>query len=71
MVAQVHTFNFMLSPTRAADAAEHFFRQALRASHAFMPRVIAMDKHAAYSHAFEALQQERILQETCVLRRLK
>jgi len=61
----------MLSPTRDADAAERFFRQVLQASHALTPRVITVDKNAAYPPAFEALQQERILPETCRLRPCK
>jgi len=65
------TLDFMLSPTRDADAAERFFRQVLQASHALTPRVITVDKNAAYPPAFEALQQERILPETCLLRQCK
>ena len=65
------TLDFMLSPTRDADAAERFFRQVLQASHALTPRVITVDKNAAYPPAFEALQQERILPETCRLRPCK
>jgi len=33
--------------------------------------VITVDKNAAYPPAFEALQQERILPETCLLRQCK
>jgi len=58
----------MLSPTRNADAAERVFRQVLQASHALTPRVMTVDKNAAYPLAFEALQQEKILPETCLLR---
>jgi IS6 family transposase len=35
--AQGQTLAFLLRPTRDADAAERFFRQALRASHALTP----------------------------------
>jgi IS6 family transposase len=65
------TLDFMLSPTRDAEAAERFFRQVLHASHALTPRVITVDKNAAYPPAFEALQQEKMLPETCVLRPCK
>jgi transposase-like protein len=65
------TLDFMLSATRDADAAERFFRQVLQASHALTPRVITVDKNAAYPPAFEALRQERILPETCLLRHCK
>jgi transposase-like protein len=65
------TLDFMLSATRDADAAERFFRQVLQASHARTPRVITVDKNAAYPPAFEALQQEGILPAPCVLRQCK
>jgi transposase, IS6 family len=61
----------MLSPTRDAEAAERFFRQVLQASHTLTPRVITVDKNAAYPPAFEALQQERLLPETCLLKQCK
>jgi transposase, IS6 family len=62
------TLDFMLSPTRDADAAERFFRQVLQASHTRTSRVITVDKNAAYPLAFEALQQDGTLLETCLLR---
>jgi transposase-like protein len=65
------TLDFMLSPTRDADAAERFFRRVLRASHTLTPRVITVDENAAYPPAFEALQQEGMLPETCLLRPFK
>jgi transposase, IS6 family len=65
------TLDFMLSTTRDADAAERFFRQVLQASHTLTPRVITVDKNAAYPPAFEALQQESMLPESCVLRQCK
>ena len=65
------TLDFMLSPPRDADAAERFFRQVLQTSHALPARVITVDKNAAYPPAFEALQQERILPDTCLLRQCK
>jgi transposase, IS6 family len=58
----------MLSATWDAEAAEQFCRQALRANHPVPPRVITVDKHAAYPAAFEVLQHERTLPETCLLR---
>jgi transposase, IS6 family len=62
------TLDFMLSPTRDADAAERFFRKVLQASHVLAPRVITVDKHAAYPPAFDVLQQDSTLPETCLLR---
>jgi IS6 family transposase len=66
--SQGQTLNFLLSPTRDAEAAERFFRQVLQASHMRTPPVITVDKNAAYPPAFEALQQEGILPETCQLK---
>jgi transposase, IS6 family len=62
------TLDFMLSATRDADAAERFFRQVLQASHTRTPRVITVDKHAAYPPAFDALQHDGTLPETYLLR---
>jgi len=61
----------MLSPTRDADGAERFFRQVLQGSHTLGPRVITVDKNAAYPPAFEALQREKTLPENCQLRQCK
>jgi transposase, IS6 family len=65
------TIDFMLSATRDAQAAEQFFRKGLGASHSVVPRVITVDKNAAYPPAFETLQQEGTLPETCRLRQCK
>jgi IS6 family transposase len=61
----------MLSAIRDAGAAERFFRQVLQASHTLTPRVITVDQNASYPPAFESLQQERMLPESCVLRTCK
>jgi transposase, IS6 family len=55
--SQGQTLDFMLSTTRDADAAERFFRQVLRDSHTLTPRVITVDKNAAYPPAFDALRK--------------
>jgi transposase, IS6 family len=65
------TLDFMLSATRDADVAERFFRQVLQASHTLTPRVITVDKNAAYPPAFDAFQQEGTLPESCLLRQRK
>jgi transposase-like protein len=65
------TLDFMLSATRDADAAEQFFRKVLDAGHTTLPRVITVDKHAAYPLAFDALQHDGTLPETCLLRQCK
>jgi transposase-like protein len=65
------TLDFMLSISRDADAAERFFRTVLDAGHTALPRVITVDKHAAYPLAFDALQHDGTLPETCLLRQCK
>ena len=65
------TLDFMLSATRNADAAERFFREVLQASHTRTPRVITVDKNAAYPLAFDALQHEGTLPQRCLLRQGK
>jgi transposase, IS6 family len=60
--------DFMVSATRDADAAERVFREGLQASHTRTPRVITVDTHAASPLAFDALQHEGTLPETCLLR---
>jgi transposase, IS6 family len=61
----------MLSATRDADAAEQFFRKVLDAGHTTLPRVITVDQNAAYPLAFDALQRDSTLLETCLLRQCK
>jgi transposase, IS6 family len=65
------TLDFMLSATRDAGAAERFFRKVLDAGHTTLPRVITVDKHAAYPLAFDALQHEGTLPVSCQLRQCK
>jgi IS6 family transposase len=65
------TLDFMLSSTRDADAAEQFFRKVMDAGHTATPRVMTVDKNAAYPPTFEALQHDGTLPETCKLRQCK
>jgi IS6 family transposase len=65
------TLDFMLSATRDAGAAEQCFRKVLDAGHTTPPRVITVDKNAAYPPAFEALQYDNSLPEACRLRQCK
>jgi IS6 family transposase len=69
--SQGQTLDFLLSASRDAGAAERFFRKVLGATHTILPRVIAVDSHAAYPLAFEALRQDGTLWETCTLRQCK
>jgi transposase-like protein len=65
------TIDFLLSATCDANAAARFFRKALRARHIAIPRVITVEKNAAYPPAFETLQQEGQLPASCTLRQCK
>jgi transposase, IS6 family len=69
--SQGQTLDFLLSPTRDADAAARSFRKVLGAIHTTSPRVITVDKNAAYPLAFDALQHDSTLPETCLLRQCK
>jgi transposase, IS6 family len=69
--SQGQTLDFLLSTSRDAEAAERFFRKVLKARHTASPRVITVDKNAAYPAAFKALQQEGMLPESCLLRPCK
>jgi transposase-like protein len=47
---------FLLSAKRDAKAAERFFRKVLKARHTQSPRLITVDKNAAYPKAIETLK---------------
>ena len=66
-----NTLDFMLSTKRDGKAAERFFRQVLKALHTQSPRVITVDKNAAYSKAIETLKGDETLEETTELRQKK
>ena len=51
--------------------AERFFRKALKASHNQEPRVINVDKNAAYPPALDELKADQTLSETTELRPVK
>ena len=65
------TLDFMLSAKRDARAAERFFRKTLKAAHTQLPRVINVDKNAAYPKAIDSLQADRTLPQTTKLRPVK
>jgi transposase-like protein len=69
--SQGNTLDFLFSPTRDAKAAKQFFLQILAASHTSEPRVINVDKNAAYPKAFNELKVEGYLSENCELRQVK
>jgi len=69
--SQGNTLDFMLSAKRDARAAERFFRKVLKAEHNSKPRVINVDKNAAYPPAIDSLTKDQTLRETTQLRRVK
>jgi transposase-like protein len=63
--------DFLLSAKRDASAAERFLRKTLKATHTQMPRVINVDKNAAYPPAIDDLKAESQLPATTELRQVK
>jgi transposase-like protein len=63
--------DFMLSAKRDGKAAARFFRKVLGAKHTQTPRVITVDKNAAYPVAVEELKQDKTLKAGTELRQSK
>ena len=66
-----NTLDWMLSETRDKGAAEKFFRQMLSNDHCSSPRVVSVDKNAAYPPAFESVKAEGLCGKVCELRQIK
>ena len=66
-----NTLEFLLSATRDAQAAKRFFTKALKSSHMVTPRVITVDKNAAYPKAFKELKAAGAFAASCELRQSK
>jgi transposase, IS6 family len=66
-----NTLDFFFSSTRDAQAAKAFFLKTLIASHTTKPRVINVDKNAAYPKAFNELKAEGHIPQDCELRQVK
>ena len=69
--SQGNTLDFLLSARRDATAAGRFFRKTLNATHTQTPRVINVDKNAAYPKATDALITDKMLPKTVELRQNK
>jgi len=65
------TLDFMLSAKRDAKAAKRFLKKALKAHHTETPRVINVDKNAAYPAATDDLKAEKTLSAETELRPVK
>lgn len=63
--------DFRLSAKRDGKAAARFFRKVLGAEHTQTPRVITVDKNAAYSVAVDELKQAQTLKAQTELRQRK
>jgi transposase-like protein len=66
-----NTLDFLLSAKRDKKAAERFFKKVLKAKHTKQPRVIDVDKNAAYPPAVETLQEKDLLDKNCQSRQVK
>jgi transposase, IS6 family len=66
-----NTLDFMLSAKRDGKAAERFFRKVLRARHTQAPRVVNVDKNAAYPVAADAMNQDETVETKIELRQIK
>jgi transposase-like protein len=69
--AMGNTLDFMLSAKRDGKAAARFFRKVLKAEHTQKPRVITVDKNAAYPVAIEALKADETISAEVKLRQSK
>ena len=66
-----NTLDFMLSARRNQRAAKRFFKKLLKSRHNKQPRVINVDKNAAYPPAIEELKSEKVLEEKSETRQVK
>jgi len=65
------TLDFLLTAKRDASAAKRFLRKALKAVHNQEPRVINVDKNAAYPKAIDELKEKKELSKGVELRQNK
>lgn len=66
-----NTLDFRLSATRDGKAAARFFRKVLKAQHTQAPRIITVDKNAAYLVAIDELRKDQTLKVETELRQSK
>ncbi len=66
-----NTLDFMLSAKRDGKAVAGFFRKVLNAQHTQAPRMVTVDKNAAYPVAMETLKAEETLAAETELRQSK
>ncbi len=66
-----NTLDWMLSEKRDQASAEKFFRKVLKNDYIVKPRVIGVDKNAAYPPAFETMKKEGRIGKQSKLRPIK
>ncbi len=66
-----NTLDFLLSAKRDSKAAARFFREVLKGQHTHAPRVITVDKNAAYPVAIETLKGDEVIDQETELRQSK
>lgn len=66
-----NTLDFMLSSRRDKKAAKKFFKKVLKHSHNQNPRVITVDKNAAYPPAIDELKKDSKLNKDTETRQIK
>ncbi len=66
-----NTLDFLLTAKRDTQAAKRFFRKTLKAIHTSSPRVITVDRNAAYPKAIDELKQKQELPKQVKLRQKK
>ncbi len=66
-----NTLDFLLTAKRDAAAAKRFFRKAMLAAHTQKPRVVNVDKNAAYPKAIDEMKAEEELAKSVELRQNK
>ena len=66
-----NTLDFLLTAKRDAQAAKRFFHKTLKAVHACSPRVITVERNAAYPKAIDELKQKEELPKQVKLRQKK
>jgi transposase, IS6 family len=69
--SQGNTLDFILSAKRDAPSAKRFFNKALKAQHTETPRVVNVDKNAAYPLAMKGLKKDGVLPAQTKLRQVK
>jgi transposase-like protein len=65
------TLDFQLNETRSTRAAKRFFKKMLGSPHIPVPRVINVDRNAAYPRAINDLKQEGLFPDGSELRLVK